>query len=68
MGDPYALDPSLEQLIGNLRASRERFRQTTENELRQLQTDMAGLSGRPVPSATSGPTLDAPTTSAQSPS
>lgn len=47
--DPHALDPALEALVGNLRASRERFRRTTEQELRQLQSDMAGFGGESPP-------------------
>ena len=51
----YALDPALEALVGNLRASRERFRRTTEQELRQLQTDMAGFGGESPPASQAPP-------------
>ena len=36
--------PTIDALVAGLRASRERFRLTTEQDLRQLQVELAGLS------------------------
>ena len=35
--------PTIDALVAGLRASRERFRLTTEQDLRQLQVELAGL-------------------------
>ena len=37
------MDPSIDALVAGLRASRQRFRKTTEQELRQLQVELAGF-------------------------
>ena len=44
------LDPAIDALVAGLRASRERFRLTTEQDLRQLQMELAGF-GRYKPAA-----------------
>merc|ERR1740139_713957 len=37
------MDPSIDALVAGLRASRERFRLTTEQDLRQLQVELVGF-------------------------
>lgn len=44
-------DRSIESLVSGLRESRERFRKTTEQELRELQSELAGI-GSPKPDST----------------
>mgnify|MGYP004242472977 CR=1 FL=1 len=60
------MDPSIDVLVAGLRASRERFRKTTEQELRQLQVDLAGF-GSPAAKIVPTPSVKTPTRSARPP-
>lgn len=54
------MDPAIDALAAGLRASRERFRLTTEQDLRQLQVELAGL-GSPTAKIVPTTCIDTPT-------
>ena len=54
------LDPAIDALVAGLRASRERFRLTTEQDLRQLQVELAGF-GSPTAKIVPTPFVETPT-------
>ena len=54
------LDPAIDALVAGLRASRERFRLTTEQDLRQLQVELAGF-GSPTAKIVPTPLVETPT-------
>ena len=58
--DKFGMDPAIDALVAGLRASRERFRLTTEQDLRQLQVELAGF-GSPTAKIVPTTCIDTPT-------